>query len=624
MMKLVIGNILLLLVYSLLLGNQAQAQTGYFRVANGLPCMPVLANSSAISAPATGSLFYSTDDSQPHIYTGSSWISLCSATAPVSNNGEAWFRVVEGIPVLPLQDTAAITGTAGAGTVFYSASGGITVSDGSNWKSMYNYANTDDVTVTGGVQMGAVSGINGLFTIPVLDAEPASPEAGAFYFDSATSVLRVYNGSAWGDIDCGQCPPQATAVIIRDSASIYSFGGYAYYDHESRSEDTGSGYPAYRWFISSAAGGTATETLSTDENYVYDFQDANQDKYLNLGITVSATGGSLTESDETVASVLLDNCPPNAAALMIVGLGDTIRGGEESLTAAYAYYDKENDEEGASVINWYVADDAEGTNKTLRGTGSSYPYPFSYIGKYLCMGVTPKAATGYSTGEEVFTDYYPIITPSAITVYHVADDGVSAETVTITYPVVAIPSGTTGSNTVYWFAQNLGATTQPASATDATDAAAGWYWQFNTTDGHAYNSDSETIEPSTGWDSTLGGLPINYTYWGVYGDNDPCKLLLGNGWHLPTETDWENALGSSYSYCWTDTESAFNSALRLHCNGYIHNDLTLRNRGTQGYYWTSKNSGRYSGVALYVKDSAPTSNILLLYYGANIRCLWGN
>ncbi|MBC7507396.1 MAG: hypothetical protein H7320_01395 [Ferruginibacter sp.] len=36
-----------------------------------------------------------------------------------------------------------------------------------------------------------------------------------------------------------------------------------------------------------------------------------------------------------------------------------------------------------------------------------------------------------------------------------------------------------------WITQNLGATVQGGSATDNTDAAAGWYWKFNREQGYA-------------------------------------------------------------------------------------------------------------------------------------------
>jgi hypothetical protein len=103
---------------------------------------------------------------------------------------------------------------------------------------------------------------------------------------------------------------------------------------------------------------------------------------------------------------------------------------------------------------------------------------------------------------------------AAITVSHNTSDGVSPVTVDITYPIVS--TEITG-ECKCWIAQNLGATQQATSATDNTDASAGWYWQFNLKQGYA-------VGPSPAWTITSISEDSNWT-----AAQDPCALLLGAG-----------------------------------------------------------------------------------------------
>src|SRR5699024_8442454 len=90
-----------------------------------------------------------------------------------------------------------------------------------------------------------------------------------------------------------------------------------------------------------------------------------------------------------------------------------------------------------------------------------------------------------------------------------------------------------------WITQNLGANQSAISATDGTEAAAGWYWQFNRAQG--YKHDGTTRTPSNAWTSWIGGTTgINESaQWSSV--NDPCVNLLGSGWRMPTHAEWTAA-----------------------------------------------------------------------------------
>ena len=112
---------------------------------------------------------------------------------------------------------------------------------------------------------------------------------------------------------------------------------------------------------------------------------------------------------------------------------------------------------------------------------------------------------------------------------HVASGGVAPVDKTVTYGTVTnIP----GETSKCWITSNLGADHQATAVNDATEASAGWYWQFNRMQG--YKHDGTTRTPNTTW---ITSINENLDWQAA---NDPCALELGNGWRIPTYTEWTN------------------------------------------------------------------------------------
>lgn len=152
-----------------------------------------------------------------------------------------------------------------------------------------------------------------------------------------------------------------------------------------------------------------------------------------------------------------------------------------------------------------------------------------------------------------------------------------------------------------WLTQNLGASKQPDSATDGSEAAAGWYWQFNRSQGYKYD---KTRVPANSWTPWVTSISENVNWSPA---NDPCNLLLGLGWRIPTKTEWTNA--DNVPQYWTTAADAYNSVLKLHLAGYLsYNAGTITNRGSYGYYWASDryNSSNGNGLYLYSSNSSVT------------------
>ena len=78
---------------------------------------------------------------------------------------------------------------------------------------------------------------------------------------------------------------------------------------------------------------------------------------------------------------------------------------------------------------------------------------------------------------------------NTLTIVHTTIKGVAPLNKTVTYGTVK--SSLTGSEKC-WITQNLGSTNQATSETDASEAAAGWYWKFNKKKGYKNDGSNST------------------------------------------------------------------------------------------------------------------------------------
>ncbi len=120
-----------------------------------------------------------------------------------------------------------------------------------------------------------------------------------------------------------------------------------------------------------------------------------------------------------------------------------------------------------------------------------------------------------------------------------------------------------------WITSNLGASQQATAVNDATEASAGWYWQFNRKQG--YKHDGTTRTPNTTWIGSISETSDWVTA------NDPCTIELGSGWRIPTSTEWTNVDASGG---WTDRNGPWTSGLKLHPAGV-----------PEGHRWFAVRSG---------------------------------
>jgi hypothetical protein len=195
----------------------------------------------------------------------------------------------------------------------------------------------------------------------------------------------------------------------------------------------------------------------------------------------------------------------------------------------------------------------------------------------------------------------------SITINHIA--GVVAPvTKTVTYGTV---NNIPGEPSKCWITSNLGADHQATAKDDATEASAGWYWQFNCKQG--YKHDGTTRTPNTTWISSIN----ENSDWTAA--NDACTLELGTGWRIPTYIEWYNVdeIGG-----WTNWNDTWNSGLKLHAAGFLKpSDGSLDGRGIYGYEWSSTQATPQNGFDIGFFGGGSYMLNYDKWYGMPLRCL---
>ncbi len=221
------------------------------------------------------------------------------------------------------------------------------------------------------------------------------------------------------------------------------------------------------------------------------------------------------------------------------------------------------------------------------GTFMSYMTGLQYRVQYFVRAYAVNSE-GTSYGEEVSF----ITACEDITVSHSAGD-VAPESTTVTYRT--IKSSMSGEPRC-WIIQNLGAERPASSPADDSPEAAGWYWQFNNKRGYLVTG--ALPEPGSEW---IIGIEEDRNWLST---EDPCALLLGHGWRLPTGEEWETVHREDG---WNSSVHAFESELRVHAAGLLDpDDGTLIGRGVYGAYWTGSQYSDSYGKYLYFYGGSST------------------
>ncbi|MBV5281085.1 MAG: hypothetical protein JZU53_01490 [Paludibacter sp.] len=182
---------------------------------------------------------------------------------------------------------------------------------------------------------------------------------------------------------------------------------------------------------------------------------------------------------------------------------------------------------------------------------------------------------------------------------HKASDGVAPVDKTVTY---STESSNKSGSTKCWILQDLGATSVPTDQNDISSASTGWYWRFNRAKGYIGSATwTDAISENSNW----------------IRENDPCYLLLGGSWRIPTNSEITNVKASMTALSTTPW-----GIIRAHQIGWLDASGGINDRGGIQYIWTSTQSTDIEArVLIAIPEGFSTTISKSKSFGANIKCL---
>jgi hypothetical protein len=393
-------------------------------------------------------------------------------------------------------------------------------------------------------------------------------------------VLLAVSISSCKDDDEPQTVPQVTTSEITDpTATTATAGGEITDDGGSGISEKGVVY-------------STTNDVPTITDTKLEATGSSDEFTVPLtGLTPSSTyyvRAYATNKKGTGYGDVVELSTGNAAPTALnVAIGGTVEVNKE-LTATYTYSDAEGNGESGTTIQWYVADDAAGTNEEAVAGATSLTFTPLDIHefKYVTVGITAKASSGTTTGTEVkATRSGPIAVRTTVTFTYRGSE--------VTYGILT--SATTGKK---WLDRNLGAANTPSSYDDFANYGDLFQWG-RPDDGHQVltwtSTTNRTGTPTTTTLSTTDTpghsnwilspdfepydwrTPTNFELWqGVNGKNNPCPA----GWRIPTMTDWANENISSIQDGY--------AKLKLTQGGTRSGEFDFFCCAFTGHYWSSE------------------------------------
>jgi uncharacterized protein (TIGR02145 family) len=319
------------------------------------------------------------------------------------------------------------------------------------------------------------------------------------------------------------------------------------------------------------------------------------------------------------------NAAPTATNILVTGTLEV----NKLLTATYTYADSENDIQGATTFQWYAANDAAGAGEAAiaGATANTFTVQDAQQGKYIRIGITPKAATGNTTGSEVKSAWFGAIGEATTVTF--TYNGQS-----VTYGIISSPTGKK------WLDRNLGAPNAPTSATDFANYGDLYQWGRGS-DGHqliarggptdanmsGVNGTTNTSAPFEYSSSDTPGhskfivvdatlapfdwrVPQNNNLWqGVSGINNPCP----SGWRLATSAEWTAENLGTITDAYTKLKITFASTRDGATGSFFQSATSAR-------YWTSTVTGT-DVFRVTINSSGTTTTAAVRANGYPCRCI---
>ena len=314
-------------------------------------------------------------------------------------------QIVSSSEEFPTASNVAFTGVLTSGQLL-TATYTYSDSDGDlEGASTYQWFAADDAAGTNAVEIVGATDLTYTLTENEVGKHIAfqvTPVAATGSLLIGNPVLSTYSAEA---VITAPAPPVANNVTISgiEEVGMVLTGAYTYFDANGDPE----GASTYQWYTADDAGGTNQAAIAGAVEMTYTLTAAEEGKFVFFGvIPVQEDGTAGIEAFAVTVGAIapyIDEAPV-AENVAVSGTPES----ETLLSAYYDYSDYNADPEGESIFQWYVADDAAGTNQTAisGAVKRSYLVTDAEIGKFFAVEVTPVALSGTTTvGTTVMSAY---------------------------------------------------------------------------------------------------------------------------------------------------------------------------------------------------------------------------
>lgn len=215
-----------------------------------------------------------------------------------------------------------------------------------------------------------------------------------------TYIIYSLSGGNYIKALAPEAAPLATNLMMTGFAMVGSNAqvSYTYIDVNGDEEDVS----LYKWYASDDNQGTNKTQFATDAEITVAYEHLN--KYLSFSVLAVAKTGTLSSETNWVESGYYG--PVTSTAVKPVASDLTIAGDPNVyglLVGSYTFTDADGDTEAESILKWWRADDAAGTNavKVAEDTLKYMPLPADE-GKFILFSVIPVSSSpNFSTGDSV-------------------------------------------------------------------------------------------------------------------------------------------------------------------------------------------------------------------------------
>jgi uncharacterized protein (TIGR02145 family) len=356
------------------------------------------ANRDAITTPANGLLIFNVTNNGFEVFKSS-----CSCWVTINDQGSTpASSVVNTAPV------ATFTGYSGNFITGQTINLQYTYTDGQGDTEGLTTITWQRATSNTGAGLVNISGVSGT-TYTLQPADIGLFIRATILPRASTGVLNgiTINGS-WMQVDNSTIPTannlivQGTTAVGSTLTSSYSFtGGNGI---ENTDPLTGT---TYVWQSATNTSGNGAGNVSLYNSSMFTTTYTPQSDLLGRYIRIGARAKDANGLQATNFAFSPWVGPITAATEVAPVVSNVAYSPSPSVgvvhSASYTYFDTNYDPEGASIYQWYRADDASGSGAVAISGANTMTYTGQSLdaGKFIGFGVTPVALTGTTLGTEV-------------------------------------------------------------------------------------------------------------------------------------------------------------------------------------------------------------------------------